>query len=106
MWEEKTAGKRATEKAAESRNRLILELAHGLIVVSGGTASRTYRVARTAAACGHSLLCHAHPRERDLVLLGAEPCAGAGEWEAQLSAISRCATHFRGQVTDRTAYAK
>lgn len=63
--------RRVTAATAAERNRLVLRLAHALLVVHAPISSRTFAHAAMAIDAGLEVFTFDHPRNADLRLLGA-----------------------------------
>lgn len=70
--------RRPTVGAALFRNRVVAALAERIFVIHARPGSRTFRTAAAALERGQPVYCFDHPRNRELLLLGAEPADGAG----------------------------
>lgn len=66
-----SAERRITRVTAESRNRLIADLANELLVVHATPAGRAWRAASIALARGKRVWCCTHPANLELEILGA-----------------------------------
>jgi predicted Rossmann fold nucleotide-binding protein DprA/Smf involved in DNA uptake len=64
---------RATAESAMLRNRMVASLSTRLMVIHARAGSRTYKVVSECIAGGTQTYCLEHPRNFDLVLLGAVP---------------------------------
>jgi len=62
---------RASAEDGSKRNDLVVTLADRVMVVHGKAGSRTYRTAARAIESGKEVFCFEHPRNADLILLGA-----------------------------------
>jgi len=67
---------RASAEEGSKRNDLVVTLAGRVMVVHGKAGSRTYRAAARAIDSGKEVFCFEHPRNADLILLGARAISG------------------------------
>jgi predicted Rossmann fold nucleotide-binding protein DprA/Smf involved in DNA uptake len=65
--------RRPTLGAALVRNRMVAALAERIFVVHARVGNRCFRTAAAALAAGKEVYCFDHPRNRELMLLGAAP---------------------------------
>lgn len=65
--------KRPTSRSADERNRLVAALASRVFIVGASPGGRLHRLAREIAARAQEMICFDHPRNEDLILLGARP---------------------------------
>lgn len=65
--------RRPTTRSGELRNRLVTGLAARIFVVQASPGTRTFRLALESMDHGKVVECFAHPANRELMLVGAEP---------------------------------
>lgn len=65
--------RRASASAAQSRNRLVADLAHRILVIHATPGGRLSRLAQEALRAGKRLMCLDIPPNHDLLVLGAHP---------------------------------
>jgi len=70
--------RRPSFRLAGVRNRVVASLAERLLILHARPGSRVFRVAAAALEWGKPVYCLDHPRNSDLVLLGATPVDAAG----------------------------
>jgi predicted Rossmann fold nucleotide-binding protein DprA/Smf involved in DNA uptake len=68
--------RRPSIRLAEQRNRVVGGLAKRAFLVHARPGSRTFRFARTALDWGIEVFCFEHARNRELLLMGAQPVSG------------------------------
>lgn len=64
---------RVTGRSGLDRNRVVVELAMEVFIPAATATSRTFRAATDAIARSRPLYCLDHPRNADLMMIGAEP---------------------------------
>jgi predicted Rossmann fold nucleotide-binding protein DprA/Smf involved in DNA uptake len=67
------ASRRPTVRGALIRNRVVAALATRMMVIHARAGSRTYQTVSTSLGWGKPVYCFEHPRNVDLILLGAQP---------------------------------
>lgn len=81
--------RRPSEKLAMLRNVLVCSLAEKLFLMHASPGSRTMRAAAAALEVGKRLYCFDHPRNRDLLLLGAWPVDPPGRSRREKERVLR-----------------